>query len=276
MKCHNCGKATNLYVFLKDVDLSLYRSYVLEKFNNKKIDVSFVISEKHPIFEPKTKPIGRLLESIAVLPDEHWVMQYIRYRKIPMKYWTMLYYSEDFKSFVDEILPNHDKKLVENDPRLVIPFYDEDNNITGFQGRTLNNNNAKYITIKLNDDGIKLYGLERIKKDQQIQVVEGPIDSLFLPNSVATCDSDLTRSAKYICKDQLLIIWDNQYENKDVHRSMTKAIDDGFSVVVFPKYIKEKDINDLVISGRSQQEILDLINANTYSGLRAKLELQNR
>lgn len=271
-KCHNCGYSTNLYNLIKSLDTSLYREYVLEKFSNKKVDWTDIQQKNpSPINQPQT--INCLLESIAVLPENHWVMQYILYRRIPMTFWTGLYFAPDFKQFVDEFHPTYGKKLIENEPRLIIPFYDEDSNFIGFQGRALQNNNIRYITIKISEESFKLYGLERVNKNKKIYVTEGPIDSMFLDNSVSTCDHDLTRAAKYLPKENLVLAWDNEYTNKDISRSIRKAIDFGYNVVIFPKEIKEKDINDCVMNGL---DIKQIIENNTYNGLKAILELQNR
>jgi len=42
---------------------------------------------------------------------------------------------------------------------LVIPFFDEDNNFFCFQGRAFGEENPKYITLKLDPDKNKIYGL---------------------------------------------------------------------------------------------------------------------
>lgn len=275
-KCHNCQYSTNLHQLIKTVDLSLYREYVLERFNNQSV------SWKNQQPPKEVKPVDNLtiidgiIESIEALPIGHWLIGYIKWRKIPTKFWADLYYAPDYKQFVDKIMPSHDKELLHNDPRLVIPFYDENRDLTGFQGRTLNGNKIKYITIKISDEALKVYGIDKVKKDQSIQVVEGPIDSMFLENGVATCDSDLSRAAKYLPKEKLVLIWDNQYHNKEVHRLVTRAINDGFQVCIWPKTYKEKDINDMVINGMTIEDVTTVIRENTFSGLKAKLELSNR
>lgn len=276
-KCWNCGLATNLYELLKHVDASLFRSYALDKFSHKII--------KKPNDVPKisaatscfvsNKPIDRIVNPIVTLPQGHWVIDYIMHRQIPRKFWNDLYFTPDYKSFVYEFNKERSEALPEDDVRLVIPFYDENHELCGFQGRTLTGSKVKYITILLEDSVLKVYGLERVQKDQQIQVVEGPIDSMFLPNAVATCDFDLSRAAKYLSKENLVLIWDNQYQNNDIKKSIVKAIDNGFAVCIFPKTTKHKDINEMVISGVTIEEIATLIQDNTFTGLRAKLELQN-
>lgn len=275
-KCHNCGKSTHISQLIKYLDVSLYRQYMLETFGHSKIEFSSPIIPEQPKTEIMIKTIDDIIEPISKLPNEHWVISYITQRQIPKKFWNDLYYAPSFKEFVQQIYPKNDKKLYENDQRLIIPFYDENHRFIGFQGRTLNNDKIKYITIKFNEEDLKVYGLDRIEKDKSIQVVEGPIDSMFLTNAVATCDFDLSRAAKYLPKQNLILVWDNQYNNKDIIRSLLKAIDDGFTVCIFPKEIKFKDINDMIIGGMTLQQVDNLISQNLYFGLRAKIEITNR
>ena len=79
-----------------------------------------------------------------------------------------------------------------DNPRIVIPLYDEEKNLIGIQGRSLNPwDQPKYLTIMLSDDAPKIYGLDTVKKDEKIYIVEGPFDSTFVENSVAMCGSDV-------------------------------------------------------------------------------------
>ena len=41
---------------------------------------------------------------------------------------------------------------------------------------------------------------------------------------------------------------------------------------LLPKNIKEKDINEMILAGMTQDEILNTINKNTFSGPKALLE----
>ena len=51
-----------------------------------------------------------------------------------------------------------------------------------------------------------------------------------------------------------------------------KYIELGYSVCMFPDTIKEKDINEMILhGGMSPEEIIELINTNTYTGMEAKL-----
>ena len=55
-------------------------------------------------------------------------------------------------------------------------------------------------------------------------------------------------------------------------KQIEKFIDDGYSVVLWPEYVKEKDINEMVLSGRTDTEIKTIINENVYSGIQAKTQ----
>jgi hypothetical protein len=64
-------------------------------------------------------------------------------------------------------------------------------------------------------------------------------------------------------------IYDNEPRNAEIHSRISKVIDRGERVVIWPSTIKEKDINDMILSGLDVQSVIEL---NTYSGLEAKLK----
>ena len=37
-----------------------------------------------------------------------------------------------------------------------------------------------------------------------------------------------------------------------------------------PEYVKEKDINEMILSGKSKSEIQKIINENVYSGIKSQ------
>ena len=73
----------------------------------------------------------------------------------------------------------------------MIPLYDTNSELIGFQGRSLVPNSIKYITVMLNDSKPKIYGLEKVNEEKPIYIVEGPFDSTLVENSVAMCGSDI-------------------------------------------------------------------------------------
>jgi hypothetical protein len=274
--CHNCGASTSFYNFLAQVDPNLLKEYALERYkngddnrsNSKKPDLE-EFKTKTPIFKTKLS-----LPSIAELPDEHYAKEYVLNRKIPEERHSELYYAEDYKKFVESMEIEKDG-LIDNDPRLVIPFYDEEKNLVAFQGRALGNSKLRYITVKIDKDNYKVYGMDRIDKEQKILVVEGPIDSMFLENCVATADSNLPAATKIYSKADIVLIYDNEPRNKDIVRQIEKAIEEHYNVVIWPEMMEEKDINDMIMSGFSPEEIQDIITKHTYQNLRAKMEFIN-
>jgi hypothetical protein len=255
----------------------MIKEYALERYTNgetgnhnypkpEKSELKF----ETPIFKIKQKEIN--LPNISDLPVEHYAKVYCIGRKIPEATYNTLYYANDFKKFIDELLPDHGKELKEDDPRLIIPFYDIDGTLLAVQGRSLRDSKIRYITIKLAEESIKIFGLDRVNKEEKVYVTEGPIDSLFLPNAVATADANLTNAVNYIPREKLVLVFDNEPRNKDICKLMDKAIDNHFAVCIWPEMMQEKDINDMISSGFSDEEIVDIINKNTFVNLRAKME----
>ena len=272
--CHNCGASMNFYNFLDKVDSEILKEYSLERYKNGTANNS-----SQPTFQEFKTPTPKFKKAIALpsiesLSVEHFAKTYVQRRNIPEAFHSELYYAEDFKKFVESI--NIEKEgLKEDDQRLVIPFYDENKNLTAIQGRALGESKLRYITVKINDDSIKLFGLDRINKEQDVYVTEGPIDSMFLENAVATADATLTNASKYIDKSKLVLVYDNEPRNKDICRHMEKAIEEHYRIVIWPEMIEEKDVNEMVLSGFSPDEIQDIISNNTFQNLRAKIEFIN-
>jgi predicted RNA-binding Zn-ribbon protein involved in translation (DUF1610 family) len=273
-RCHNCGASTSFYNFLEKVDPGLVKEYALERYKNGSGGQNL---PKPDFAEAKVKPVFKKklnIPSISDLPDEHYAKVYVHNRKIPENRFSDLYYAEDFKSFVESLNIEKDG-LKEEDPRLVIPFYDEEKNLVAFQGRSLGESKLRYITVKLNEENHKIFGLDNINKEEYVYVVEGPIDSLFLDNAIATADSNLTSAAKHVDKSKLVLVYDNEPRNKELHKQMEKAIDEHYNVVIWPEMIEEKDINDMVMAGFTPDEIQDIIKKYTFINLRAKMEFIN-
>jgi transcription elongation factor Elf1 len=275
-KCQNCGVGHKMYNFINLVDSNLVKEYAMERYANgetgnqnyPKPKVAELKFEK-PIFRKKQQ---FNLPKINELPIDHYAYQYCIGRKIPEDTYNTLYYAHDFKIFIDEILPDHGKDLKSDDPRLIIPFYDEDGTLLAVQGRSLRDSKIRYITIKLAEDSIKIFGLDKVNKKEKVYVTEGPIDSLFLQNAVATADANLLNAVNFIPKEKLVLVFDNEPRNKDICRIMDKAIEEHFQICIWPEMIQEKDVNEMVLGGFTSEEISDIIDKNTFVNLRAKME----
>lgn len=276
-RCHNCGISIGVGNFVKAVDESLYREYVLERYKsgetNNSRSANTVLNIPSPRFDKveKAKTFEHA-EWVDKLPSGHFCLTYIEGRKLPKEVYGNLLFAPKFKKFADEVFPNHGKDLVD-DARLVIPFYDEYDELIGISGRALETNDHKlrYIKIRSQDMADKLmYGMDKLDKSQLVRIVEGEFDSMFLTNCVASGDSSLAITADIIKAKNNVLIFDNEPRNKEIVKLQEDAIKSGHNVVIWPDTIVEKDINDMVKSGISPDEIEKIISSNTFSGLEAQ------
>ena len=273
--CHNCGASTSFYNFLDKVDPSLTKEYALERYKHGDNNKS---NHETPEFEEikTSRPTFKKaldLPSIDSLPEAHFAKVYVKSRKIPEAFYSQLYYAEDFATFIQSL--GIEKELTKKDKRLVIPFYDAEKNLIAVQGRALGESKLRYITIKTHEDNHKFFGLDRIDQDKMIYVVEGPIDSMFLDNAVATADSNLESITSIYDKSKITLVFDNEPRNKEIIKKIDEAIEKHYNVVIWPEMIESKDINDMVLEGFSPDEIQDIISKNTFVNLRAKAEFVN-
>ena len=272
-KCHNCGVSKSFTNFLKDIDSSLYDQYVMERYKNGSTGKGSNTPEPKFTFEkPKFTKKAFDLPSIAELNKEHSARIYLENRKIPQNFLSQLFYCEKFKQWTNE-----QKKTFEStkydEPRIIIPLINK-GEIFGFQGRSLSKKpKVKYITIILDEDQPKIYGLDRIDWNKTVYVVEGPFDSMFIDNSIAMVGADIDKmffTTNF--ETNFVMVYDNEKRNKEMVARLEKSIEMKFPVVIWPKDLKEKDINDIVLSGQDVESMLKL---NTYQGLEAKLKFTN-
>ena len=274
--CHNCGASTSFYNFLDRVDPTLVKEYALERYKNGDTNNSNYPKPELQEIKQETPKFKKALElpTINSLPEAHFAKSYIQQRRIPEAFFSQLYFAEDFAAFIQN-LGIEKEGLHKNDQRLVIPFYDKEKNLIAIQGRSLGESKLRYITIKLHDDNPKVFGMDRIDEEKLIYVVEGPIDSMFLDNAVATADSNLESITKLYDKSKVVLVFDNEPRNKEIVMKIDEAIEKHYNVVIWPEMIESKDINDMVLEGFSPDEIQDIISKNTFVNLRAKAEFIN-
>lgn len=274
VQCKNCGFSMSFHNFLKEFDPGLFPEYRLAKFREKfgreprQMFQDATKTETSSIIDPRLD-MAELAGAVKLseLPEDHPCVQYVRGRKIPDKYMNYLMYSSNFRettvSFKD---PEYAQKMPE-DARLIIPFYNEFGELLCYQGRSLNSNDRiRYITVKQHDAVAKVFGMDMIDRSKEVRVCEGPIDSMFINNCLASADADLTKVEGDV------YLYDNQYKNRDVCRHIQGAIDSGVKVVLFPREFTFKDINEAVCDGGfTSDDIENIITQNTYQGLKARL-----
>jgi len=199
---------------------------------------------------------------------------YLRHRKIPSHKWDELYYIENCQA-LSQMDYKYKERVFGNDPRLVIPFYTRQGRLIGVSGRALNNNKLRYLTLKFDENEPLIYGLRTVDYNKKVYVTEGPIDSLFLPNSIAVAGSDFAKLNTIVPTEQAIVVFDNEPRATEIVKKLSQIIDEGFEVCIWPKWIRQKDINDMVLNGLSPNIIEDTINKNKFSGLKAKMALSD-
>jgi transcription elongation factor Elf1 len=292
--CHNCSKSTTFGKFLQEIDGAAYKQYALERYsagetgnhNYKKPDFEYLRGNAYSRLhatgssqqeeEAPSPALGKTwdnlgLESIVSLPENHYARDYIKNRKIPEKYWNEIYFAPHFKDFLDAEFPEHGKEDVPNDDRIVLCYTNENGEVTNIAGRALSESKIRYVTIKIKDEK-KLFGLHRLDKSKKAYVLEGQFDSFFIPNSVASGDSNLGGVAGVLQDVDLVLVYDNEPRNKDIVKQIEKSIDKGYNVCLFPESVKGKDVNEMIQNGLTSDEIKTIIDNNTFSGLTAKLK----
>ena len=258
-RCHNCGASMTLSNFIKTIDPVIHKQYVFERFKDNKTGRGTVVEEPKFNFQPpQFKPKLDLPKASEVKIAK----QYLDNRKLDS---TKFYYTDKFKAWSNSHKKTFDS-VTYDEPRIIIPLFYK-NTLIGFQGRSLGPNKVKYITVMINDDAPKIYGLDNIRGDAPVFVTEGPFDSTFIRNSIAMCGSD-GDVGKWGISDPVWV-YDNEPRNREIVRRISDTIDRGDKVVIWPSNIEEKDINDMVLAGHSVQELLE---SNIYNGLKAKLQ----
>ena len=259
-KCHNCGASLSLNNFIKKIDGTLHKQYTLEKFKEGHTGRGFVVEE--PEFKFK-KPVFRKKLDLPKASENADAREYLEKRKLnPDKF----YFANNFKRWVNTKKQTFDT-IGRDESRIIIPMYDRDKNLIGFQGRSLVPNSVKYITVMLEDEAPKIYGLDSINEKLPVYVVEGPFDSTFVNNSVALCGSD--GDLGYLEGSDTILVYDNEPRNREIVGRIERCIERNQKVVIWPSNIIEKDINDMVLAGH---DVMSMLKLNTYSGLEAKLK----
>ena len=259
-KCHNCGASLSLNNFIKKIDGTLHKQYTLEKFKEGHTGRGFVVEE--PEFKFK-KPVFRKKLDLPKASENVDAREYLEKRKLnPDKF----YFANNFKRWVNTKKQTFDT-IGRDESRIIIPMYDRDKNLIGFQGRSLVPNSVKYITVMLEDEAPKIYGLDSIDEKLSVYVVEGPFDSTFVNNSVALCGSD--GDLGYLEGSDTILVYDNEPRNREIVGRIERCIERNQKVVIWPSNIIEKDINDMVLAGH---DVMSMLKLNTYSGLEAKLK----
>jgi hypothetical protein len=275
-KCHNCNASMHFGSFLKQINGLQYSQYTLERYNeglpnnkpHQKIEDKFKMEE--PVFNKKEERLlDKILDRLDTLPEDNEAVKFCVNRKIPLDKFHNLYFIKSIKDIV-QLNNKYKDNIKTEEPRLVLPFYNANDELIAVTCRALRNESLRYVTVKIKEDELLAFGLDKLDKEKTIFVVEGPIDSLFLPNCIAVAGTAFTKlDTLNLPKDKVVAILDNQPRNKDVCKILNKMIDSQYKVVIWPQSLEQKDINEMILAGKNPA---DIIKKHTFQGLEAKIK----
>ena len=279
-KCHNCGKSTSSVNFLKDHFPMIHKEYIKEwlKENGKAPRQKKMPRANEFKFTPREEVLNMKridLTAVCFRANEKGVARdFLESRKIPESKIQDLWFVPQAQT-LGLLSDKYKDRVLGDDPRVVIPFFDESGELVGISGRAINDSPLRYLTMRFLDDVPLIYNIDKVDKSKTIYVTEGPIDSLFLPNAISVGGSDFKKIDDSI-KENAILIYDNEPRNTEILKKINEVIDLGWSVCIWDdrRVSDIKDINDMVLNGLSQDEIVDIITSNTYSGLSAKVKLK--
>lgn len=282
-KCQNCSTSRSISNFLSELFPVQYKEYRIELLKDGGDNKLADLSENSQLInnstlnvietEPRTFYYD---QSIDLLPEDHPAKIYCRERKIPEKAFSRIFYTKNFKEWIVDVLAiqKYSRRNLPEDERLLLCMKTVHGEIFGVQGRSLDPRcKSRYITIKKNDLDQKIFGLENIDFNSPVFAVEGPIDSLFLPNCIAFCGGDVKIPVQHN-KNNVYVLLDNEPRNKDTIIRMSKAIEAGYNVMFWDCDTRYKDINDMIKNGGyTTKDILKQVKERSKQGVAAKAEL---
>jgi hypothetical protein len=287
-KCHNCDASQHFGTFLRDFDGTLYREYRLERYGNGENRRAHANPEDElkkmftePVFSyddaELTGPclLDQLMPRISTLSADHEARIFCTNRRIPDHQLSRLYFIDDMRNIV-QLSDKMKGKIKTAEPRLVIPYRDRAGKLVGVSCRGMRNEALRYIMVRIDEAAPMIFGLENMNPLTTVYAVEGPIDSLFLPNAVAVGGTGFGKLQQLNVEHRrLTVVIDNQPRNREVVAVYKKAIDAGHKVFIWPDLVHIKDLNDLANLGYTQTQIQDMIDNHTHEGLQAMIKFNN-
>lgn len=271
--CHNCGYNESLSKYLEDHQPDMYQQYSFDLIIENKQPITESVEVEQP---PEQEDYLSVIKSVVDLPETHKARKYLAERLIPETQLHRIYYCGKFYAYINHWIPKKFSDYQEQHrehPRIILPLTRQDRTVFGVVGRSLiGDDEMRYITIKFDPTHKKIFGLDALDLRKHALVVEGGFDSLFLPNALALAGTDGSVDGVFTDKKQFTIVLDNEPRNKEVHLRYSKYISKGCSIVVWPETLKFKDINEMILGGLTQAEIMSIIASHTFSGLQATIK----
>ena len=271
-KCHNCDLALPFGAFLKRLSRPLFNQYIIENFREQAPTPTVVstptIIKRLPILFDGVEQLSSSSLNTAL----HAVRSYATARQLPASALTRLYGTLTGHTWLASLV-GADKAgaIVNGLPYLVIPLRFGNHEWYGAQMRLLTR--KEYLTFRWGHDQLRVFGLDACVRTSMVYCVEGPLDALCVPNTIAMCGSDILSGLQRLhdanmSVDNRVLVWDNEPRNPQITKHLRDAIAQGERVVIWPRSLP-KDINDMVAAGH---DVVSLMATHTYRGLAAELE----
>jgi len=199
--------------------LPIIKNPIVKKNNEEKEQTKFFIPIKKGITSPFAKAVLTCID-----------------RRIPEEVWSKWFVS------IGGMYNN----------RMIIPFFDDKGKIYYYQGRSLYGQEPKYLSRKGEHNSIYNYYL--VDKSKPVPVLEGPIDSIFVENSIAITGVKIEdKRLKDFPHKRFLIDMDNT--TNDTKKKTMELLSKGEYVFCWKKFMKtfnipmkdKWDVNDICI-----------------------------
>ena len=274
VRCFNCEYSTIFPVFLKELDPILYQEFIMEKFKEKLVRNQ---EDEHiDLFDsiiPTKKFIPNIfapLHELKYLDDDNAAKKFAMSRKLPIDT-REFFYAENFIEWTQGHTDKFKSWKEGDHPRIVIPFKARDGHYIGYTARSINGEEPKYYRIFIDEDEKeKFFGIDLLDETKQVYVLEGELDSMFLPNAIAVSNGKLD---SYQNKDAIFIP-DADRRNVHIVKGIGKLIDKGLKVCLLPDNLGGKDINDFILAGLTTDKIITIIHENVVQGLSGKIKFE--
>lgn len=275
--CHNCNISVSSLDFVKEqTGLSLKEILIEAELHTDTVEHIIKRSEIYKKFNPKSLPDDSInlfdnnqtsfYKTNTVVKD---ALSFISRRRLdsatnrPKALWLSL---TDFT----------------HKNRVVFPFYSPNGGakIEFYQSRAIykeDEETAKYLSKINSDKGI--FNIDKIVPDiEYIFLQEGPIDAMFLRNSVALAginptSSQLERLSSLFPMHTLVYVLDNQWIDKTSYKVTKELLERGEKVFLWPSGLEKfKDINDLCVHIKQDELKWDFVVKHTHEGIKGQLQ----
>jgi len=265
-KCFNCDLSIPVTKFCEQYYPELYRRHVVDSFiRTPHIEVEPSKPERE-VFKDIPEDIG-----LSPVTNNFTALAFLKRRKIPEERYSSLLFCPDINTLLEFYAPLGYKKLNYTSPRLVIPVTAE-KSLVGYVTRSIEDNDPiRYYNIKVSDK-LFIWGQERINIKKEVYIVEGVLDALFIPNSLAALSATRFQQALQWVRGMgaktITLIFDNEPRNTQIRSLVSKFIKNGERLTLLTGY--PKDINDIVLQ-TPEIDLAKLLKEKTVFGLDAQL-----